>query len=170
MTPAFLAVRPRLVWRAGERYPLVSPELRDASPALAEDLGILDRELLPEFYKLDEGALQAQNTFRLTQIFVIVGGATATLLGAVQAALGGGVSEIGIAEAFVAGMLGAAVAYVRGRQAQREYFTTRLKAERLRSEYFLFLARVPPYDMDDDEERLRGLREQVREIEGEEPT
>jgi len=168
MNPAFLALRPRLFWRPGERYPLVSPELRDASPALAEDFGILDRELLPDFYELDEGALQAQNTFRLTQIFVIVGGATATLLGAVQAALGGGVTEIGILEALVAGMLAAAVAYVRGRQAQREYFTTRLKAEQLRSEYFLFLARVPPYDMHDDEERLRGLRDQVGKIGAEE--
>jgi Protein of unknown function (DUF4231) len=168
MKPAFLALRPRLFWRPGERYPLVSPELRDASPALAEDFGILERELLPDFYELDEGALQAQNTFRLTQIFVIVGGATTTLLGAVQAALGGGVTEIGIAEALVAGMLAAAVAYVRGRQAQREYFTTRLKAEQLRSEYFLFLARVPPYDMDDDDERLRGLRDQVSKIGAEE--
>jgi hypothetical protein len=170
MKPVFLALRPRLVWRPGERYALVSPELRDAAPALAEDFGILDRELLPEFHELDEGALRAQNTFRLTQILVIVGGAIATLLGAVQAALGGGVTEVGIAEAFVAGMLAAAVTYVRGRQAQREYFTTRLKAEQLRSEYFLFLARVPPYDLDDDEKRLRGLREQVRKIEGEEPT
>lgn len=170
MKPAFLALRPRLFWRAGERYPLVSVELRAASPALAEDFDVLDRELLPDFYELDEGALRAQNTFRLGQLFVIVGGAAATSLGAVQAALGGGVTEIGIAEALVAGTLAAAVAYVRERQAQREYFTTRLKAERLRGEYFLFLGRVPPYDLDDDAERLRRLREQVSKVEAEEPT
>jgi hypothetical protein len=170
MMPTFLALRPRLFWRAGERYPMVSAELRAASPALADDFEVLDRELLPDFYELDEGALRAQNTFRLGQLLVIVGGAAATSLGAVQAALGGGVTEIGIAEALVAGLLAAAVAYVRGRQAQREYFTTRLKAERLRGEYFLFLGRVAPYDSDDDAERLRRLRGQVTKIEGEEPT
>ena len=170
MTPAFLAVRPRLVWRAGKRVPLVAPDLRAASPALAEDFDVLDRELLPDFYELDEGALRAQNTFRLGQLFVILGGSAATALGAVQAALGGGVTEIGVAEALVAGTLAAAVAYVRGRQAQREYFTTRLKAERLRGEYFLFLGRVSPYDLDDDHERLQRLRKQVSTIEAEEPT
>jgi uncharacterized protein DUF4231 len=170
MKPVFLALRPRVLWQAGERYPLVSRELRERSPALAEDFDILDRELLPDFYELDEGALRAQNTFRLGQLFVIVGGAAATSLGAVQAALGGGVTEIGIAEALVAGTLAAAVAYVRGRQAQREYFTTRLKAERLRGEYFLFLARMSPYDSDDDGVRLRELREQVGKIEADEPT
>jgi hypothetical protein len=90
MMPAFLAQRPRLFWRAGERYPLVSPDLRAASPALAEDFDVLDRELLPDFYELDESALRAQNTFRLGQLVVILGGAAATSLGAVQAALGGG--------------------------------------------------------------------------------
>jgi hypothetical protein len=169
MMPAFLTQGPRLFWRAGERYPMVSAELRAASPALAEDFHVLDRELLPDFYELDESALRAQNTFRLGQLLVIVGGAAATSLGAVQAALGGGVTEIGIAEAVVAGTLAATVAYVRGRQAQREYFTTRLKAERLRGEYFLFLARVPPYH-GDDADRLRRLRAQVGTIHAEEPS
>lgn len=169
MMSAFLAQRPRLFWRAGERCPLVSPELRAASPALADDFDVLDRELLPDFHELDENALRAQNTFRLGQLLVLVGGAAATSLGAVQAALGGGVTWIGIAEALVAGTLAAAIAYVRGRQAQREYFTTRLKAELLRSEYFLFLARVAPYDVD-DVDRLRRLRAQVSTIEAEEPT
>jgi hypothetical protein len=170
MTPAFVALRPRLFWRAGVREPLVSAKLRDASPALVKNFDVLEKELLPAFYVFDEAALRAQNSFRLGQLFVIVGGAAATALGAVQAALGGGVAEIGVAEALVAGTLGATVAYVRARQAQREYFTTRLKAERLRGEYFLFLGRVPPYDLDDDAERLRRLREQVSKVEAEEPT
>ena len=170
MTPAFFAQRPRLFWRHDERYPLVSEELRAAAPALAADFAVLDRELLPDFYELDEAALRAQNSFRLGRVFLILGGTTATWLGALQAALGGGVAALGIAEALVAGTLAAGVAYVRGRQAQREYFTTRLKAERLRGEYFLFLGRVAPYDVDDDAERGRRLREQVSMIEAEEPT
>jgi hypothetical protein len=169
MSLAFLAMRPRIFWRPGRRYALVSPEIRDAAPALAQEFEVLDRELVPDFYDLDEAALRAQNTFRLGQLLVIIGGAAATALGAVQAALGGGVTEIGVAEAIVAGALAAAVAYVRGSEAQREYFTTRLKAERLRGEYFLFLGHLPPYDHDDPEERVRRLRREVATIEAEEP-
>jgi hypothetical protein len=138
-------------------------------PALGPDFEILERELMPDFFEQDEAALRAENTFHLGQLFVILGGAAATALGAVQAALGGGVTSIGIAEALVAGALAGAVSYVRGRDAQRDYLTSRLKAERLRGEYFLFLGRVRPYDTDDDDDRLARLRSQVDGIASEEP-
>jgi Protein of unknown function (DUF4231) len=161
MKPALLASLPRLRWRGDRCDPLVRPEVEDAMPALRPDLEILEREVLPDFYGLDEAALRAENTFRLGQLFVIVGGAAATSLGAVQAALGGGVIAIGIAEALVAGAFAGAVSYVRGRDAQRDYFTNRLRAERLRGEYFLFLGRVGRYDADDDDDRLARLRQEV---------
>jgi Protein of unknown function (DUF4231) len=170
MKPTFLSRLPRLRWRPGAREPLVKADVRASAPALEPDFDVLEVELLPTFYELDEGALRAQNDFRLGQLLVIVGGAAATALGAVQAALGGGVIGIGIAEALVAGVLAAVVSYVRGRQAQREYFTGRLKAERLRGEYFFFLGRVAPYDLDDDEDRRQLLHNRVVRIEGgEEP-
>jgi hypothetical protein len=169
MKPTFLARLPRLRWRPGARDPLVGPDARAAAPALEPDFEVLDAELLPTFHELDECALRAQNDFRIGQLLVVVGGAAATALGAVQAALGGGVTEIGIAEALVAGALAAVVAYVRGQQAQKEYFTGRLKAERLRGEYFFFLGRVTPYDIDDDEERRLRLHRRVAQIEVEEP-
>ena len=165
--PALVTSLPRLRWRPPPRGPLVPPDARAAAPALADDLELLDRELLPDFHEFDEAALRAQNTFRLGQVTVIVGGAVATALGAVQSALGAGVAEIGIAEALVAGALAGAVAYVRGREAQREYFTNRLRAERLRSEYFLFLARTPPYDTPSAAVRLGRLRERLGRIGGE---
>jgi hypothetical protein len=68
---------------------------------------------------------------------------------------------IGIAEALIAGALAGALTYVRGRGAQQEYLTSRLKAERLRAEYFVFLARVAPYDDPDGDARLRRLRARV---------
>lgn len=169
MRPTFLARLPRLRWRPGEREPLVRPDVRTAAPELEPDFEILDAELVPTFHELDEGALRAQNDFRLGQVLVILGGALATALGAVQAALGGGVTEIGVAEAIVAGILAAVVAYVRGRQAQRAYFTGRLKAERLRGEYFFFLGRVAPYAVEDGAERRRILRRRVAEIDVEDP-
>jgi Protein of unknown function (DUF4231) len=166
---ALLASLPSLRSRAYRRDPLVPPEVRQTAPVLEPDLRILDRELLTDFYELDEAALRAENTFHLGQLFVIVGGATATALGVVQAALGGGVTALGIAEALVAGVLAGAVSYVRGQDAQRDYFTSRLKAERLRGEYFLFLGRVRPYDTDDDANRLARLRSQVDGITSEDP-
>jgi len=170
MKPALFVQFPTLRWRPPkERYPLVRDAVRKAAPALRHDFDVLDGELVPEFYRLDDKARRMQNTFRLGQVFVIVGGAAATSLGAVQAALGGGVLAIGVAEALVAGTLTFAAAYLRGSRVQREYFTARLQAERLRREYFLFLGRIEPYDLADDKERLRRLREQVVRVEAEEP-
>jgi hypothetical protein len=163
------AALPRIRWRPGERQPLVPQSAREASPALAEDFEVLDRELLPTFYELDEAALRAQNAFRRTQLFIIFGGLAAASLGAAQAALGGGVTSIGVAEALVAGALATTTTYARGRRTQAEYFTARLKAERLRGEYFLFLGRIDPYDDDAaDADRVHILREQVAAIEAEE--
>ena len=168
MSGALRASLPRLRWKPGERYPLVPPEVRADATALAADLDLLDRELVPDFHQFDEAALAAQNTYRLGQVVVIVGGATATALGAVQAALGGGVAGIAIAEALVAGVLTGTVAFLRGRRAQQDYFTSRLKAERLRSEYFVFLGRVAPYDAAEPELRLARLRQRVAELAAEE--
>jgi hypothetical protein len=168
MRPTFLARAPRLRWRPGARVPLVKPDVREAAPALEPDFRVLEAELLPTYYELDEGALRAQNDYRLGRLAIILGSTVATALGAVQAALGGGVTAIGLAEAIVAGGFAAVVAFVRGREAQKEYFTTRLKAERLRGEYFIFLGRVAPYDIDDDDERHSLLHRRVMEIELEE--
>jgi hypothetical protein len=165
MRPRFLARTPQLRWRPGTREPLVKPDVRSAAPELEPDFDVLDAEVLPIFYELDQGALRAQNDFRLGRILIILGSTVATALGAVQAALGGGVTAIGVAEAIVAGVFAAVVAFVRGREAQKEYFTTRLKAEHLRGEYFLFLGRVAPYETDDDDERRLLLRRRVAEIE-----
>jgi Protein of unknown function (DUF4231) len=169
MKPTFLARAPRLRWRPGAREPLVKPDARAAAPALEPDFDVLDAELLPTFHELDEQALRAQNDYRRGRILIILGSAVATALGAVQAALGGGETAIGVAEAIVAGAFAAVVAYVRGREAQKEYFTARLKAESLRGEYFLFLGRVAPYDVHDDDERRSLLHKRIVEIEIMEP-
>jgi hypothetical protein len=159
--PGVFALRPRLQWHPPARTPLVEADVWAAAPELGPDLDVLERVLLPDYYDFDESAQRAQNTFRLGQILIIVGGATATALGAVQAALGGGVAWLGIAGAIIAGALTGGVAYVRGQHAQRDYFTDRLKAERLRSEYFVFLGRLAPYDSAADDERVARLRNRV---------
>jgi Protein of unknown function (DUF4231) len=166
MQPAFLTQRPRLVWRPGERRPLVSVQQRSSAPALAGDFAALDDILMPVFHRLDEDALRAQNSYRLGQVLIILGGSLATALGSVQAALGGGVTALGLAGALVSGALAAVVAYVRQSDVQKQYLTARLKAERLRGEYFRYLARLAPYGAGDQSATLRA---QVDAIEYEEP-
>jgi len=168
MSPAFLTQRPKLRWKPGEPYPLVDKELRPQWPALEEDFTTLDEILVPVYDELDADALRAQNSFRRGQVMLIGGGSVATALGAVQAALGGGSLAIGILGAIVAGFLATVTTIVRAQDAQKQYFTTRLKAERLRGEYFLFLGRVAPYDDADQAKRRAALRNQVDAIELEE--
>lgn len=156
---------PRVRWRPGEDAPFVDAAAAARSPDLRADLDVLERELVPRFRTLDRESLQAQNTFRLTSLAIIAGGAVASILGAVQTGLGGGVAAIGVVEAVLAGILSATVVYARGRGAQREYSTKRVKAERLRAEYFLFLARSAEYADCDDGARVRRLRARIRSIE-----
>jgi SLOG in TRPM, prokaryote/Protein of unknown function (DUF4231) len=156
---------PRLRWKPGNSQPFVSDSTLARCPALRADVDLLEQELVPQFRRLDEESLRTQNTFRLGQLSLIVGGTAAAALGAVQTAVGGGVVALAIPEAILAGLLAGATVYIRGRNAQREYFTARLKAERLRAEYFLALAHAGDYAGVDDSERLRFLRRRIRAIE-----
>ena len=133
-------------------------------------MDILEQELVPQFRSLDQESLRTQNTFRLGQLSLIAGGAAASVLGAVQTALGGGVLALAIPEAVLAGLLAGTTVYIRGRNAQRAYFTARLKAERLRAEYFLVLAHAGDYAGVGDSERRVLLRSRVRAIESQEAT
>jgi hypothetical protein len=156
---------PRIRWRARRSEPFVPSGKVADCPALEPDIHLLDRQLMPTFRKLDEESLRAQNTFRLGQLALILGGTAATALGAVQAALGGGIVALAVPEALLAGLLAGTVVYIRGRNAQGLYATNRLRAERLRSEYFLFLARAGRYAGQDEDARVDLLGRQVREIE-----
>ena len=159
--PALIRRVPRFRWHPPQPERLVKREI----PAFEGDVAVLERELVPRFRTLDEGSLRAQNAFRLGQLTLILGGAAATALGAVHAGLGGGVLALGVVEAVVTGILAGMVEYLRRRNLQREYFTNRLKAERLRAEYFLFLGRIGSYAAADDDERGRRLRRRLNEIE-----
>jgi hypothetical protein len=57
-------------------------------------------------------------------------------------------------------------ALVRARHAQEGYLTARLKAERIKSEFFLFMGRVGGYAEDGREERLRRQVEDIADAEG----
>jgi Protein of unknown function (DUF4231) len=152
--PAAFKRFPTLLLRPQEAL-IVPPALRARCSALEEDFAVLDRELLPRFRELDRTALRAQNQFRLEQVVLILGGVLAVVLGALQGALRDAAWP-GVAEAVVGGLLAVVGVRTRELHAQRRYLTSRVKAERLRGEYFRYLGRVGQYAGVDRNRRLAG--------------
>jgi hypothetical protein len=164
--PALTRYLPQL-WGIPEQQPILSPDDRRGFPDLADDFELLGAELEEVFRRYDRDALAGQNRFRLVYLLLIVGGATATALGALQCAAHGGKLWLGIAGAVVAGLLAPLAIAAQSGRSQRAYFTNRLKAERLRSEYFLFLVGAAEYKATDDERRRDLLRKRIAAIEDE---
>jgi hypothetical protein len=152
---------PYLRWRPKEGEQIVSLRVQANYPAFAEDFEQLEQKLMPHFRELDNEALRTQNQFRLEQVALIFGGALATTLGAIQAALAEAAWP-GIIEAVLAAMLAATALRTQALKAQERYFTNRLKAETLRGEYFLFLGRVGHYAK--DRHRIQRLIRRVADV------
>jgi hypothetical protein len=163
--PALFRRFPLVPYRLPPDYPFVSDEQRAAAPLLEAELTRLDRELVPRFRTLDHEALVAQHWFRLGNVLLIFGSAMAAALGAVQTARGGGVLGIGIAEAAVSAFVAGAVVYMRGRRFQQTYLTKRLQGERLKSQYYLYLARAGAYAVENDRDRAKLLTRALDRIE-----
>jgi hypothetical protein len=161
--PSLTRRLPQLRWRQGDEWPIVSAAQRAEFPEFETDFGVLDAVLVPAYRRFDGEALEAQNRFRRMQLLLISGGATATILGIIQAALGGGAAALGIAEAILAGLL-ASLAVGQSGKAHRHFLNSRLKAERLRSEYFVFLTRSSGYAGLTDERRRALLGRTVAEV------
>ncbi len=126
------------------------------NPQYAADFQILDEHLLPVFLELDAEALRAQNDFRMEQLILIGGGLVATVLGALHMAFGlGTAADAGTglpvtgawawAGAVVSAVVATVTARARDLRNQDVYRTSRLKAELLRGEFYLFLGRVGDY-------------------------
>ncbi len=168
--PAILAHFPRLRWPEPEPVDSVDPLKFDPvlyapfPPALvheyAADLEVLGRHVLPQYLFEDREALRSQNEFRRDQVILIIGGVIATGLAALPAtARWNGWSVIA---AIFTAFLAAWASRSRDLASQERWRTSRLKAELLRSEYFLFLGRAKPYDVDGC--RTRNLMRRVAEI------
>ncbi len=162
--PTLLRRFPRLRARPAA-HPIVPPARRADYPALERDFAVLDAELVPRFEALDVEAGRAQNGFRLAQLLLILGGLAATVLGAIQAVQGQG-SWAGFAEAGVVAVLGAVLAISGDLRVKHDYLDSRLRAERLRAEYFLFLSRAADYSGREDHDAAKVLRRRVRSITG----
>jgi len=134
---------------------------RSRYPAFTEDFEALEKELLPSFQEFDNKALSRQNRYRWMYVILIFGGAAVTILGIIQLAFIT-ISWIGITEAVVAGLLGLATAGLQRFKDHERYLNARLAAERLRSEYFLFLGRCGQYTNEQD--RIQKLIQHVVDI------
>jgi len=141
-----------------EAQELVPLGTRSQYPAFQEDFKILEERLMPTFRELDNRALSRQNRYRWLYIILIFGGAMVAILGIVQLAFIE-VSWIGIGEALVAIVLLLATTIQERFNDHESYLTARLAAERLRSEYFLFLGRRGQYE--DKQNRVKKLKQQV---------
>jgi hypothetical protein len=163
--PALLKRFP-LWYRRPTDHPFVLAGARAAAPSLHDELAYLDESVVPRFRELEHSALRAQHSFRLAGVLLIVGSATAASLGAAQTAIGGGSLPVGIAEGVVAAFVSGMLVYTRGRRFQQRYLTSRVAAERMKSQYFLFLARAGIYETGTDRQRRDALGRALDRIEG----
>jgi hypothetical protein len=162
--PALLRRLPSPFWKLPAAQSIVEPAALASYPELADDFAIADRILLTAFRNADAEALRAQNTFHLAELGLSLGAILATLLGAVQTALGGGILVIGLIEAGLTSALGATALGVFAHNQQRDYYRSRLQAETLRGEYFRFVGRLEPYTTRDPEQRAKRLQDRVDAI------
>jgi len=160
--PALLARFPKVPWRPGNDWPVV-PTDRTAYEMLDEDLALWDDGLDGRFRALDHQAQRLQNRFWLLSLVLIFGSVAATILGAVHAAIGGGNVWLAAFGAVLSGLLAGVAVLIRDRRSQQGYLNARLKAERMKSEYFLFLARAGDYAS--EQNRIPVLEGRVAEIE-----
>ena len=149
---------PYLRWPADpNEQQIIKEDDRRAFPTFAEDFAFLNEKLMPAFLMLDKEAGHAQNQFHRQQVILVLGGALVTTLGAIQVTLAAMTHNSmwpGLAEAVLAAILAGVAQAAQASKAQQRYFSNRLKAETLRSEYFLFLGRLNPYDDQNPQQML----------------
>lgn len=146
---------------SSELQEIIPLDVRNNYPGFASDFDTLQKEVIPYFRELDNEAFRSQNAYRWTYIILILGGALATILGIVQLAFIN-TAGIGIAGAVVAAILAAATAFSQSFNQHDRYLNSRLAAERLRCEYFLFLGHLGRYA--NDQLRVQKLLQRVTEI------
>jgi hypothetical protein len=170
--PALLFRLPKPFWHPPEDepwdddWPVVEPAMLDQYKLLAQDLKVWSEQLEPRFRRLDHRAQILQNQFWLQRVTLIAGGLVATSLATAQAAVGGGIVALAAIQASLTGVLAGLTVLIRSRRAQFGYLSARLKAERIKSEFFLFLARTAPYADGDPVTRLLREVDDIETAEG----
>ncbi len=140
---------------------IIPPEESKNYPDFASDFTTLQTVLLPTFRELDNEALRSQNLYRWIYIILILGGALVTIVAILQIAFLSA-SWIALIGTAIATLLAVATGFLQSFKYQERYFNARLGAERLRSEYFLFLSYSGLYASDPN--RVQKLEQRILEI------
>jgi hypothetical protein len=147
-------------------WPVIPDEKRASYPNLNADFTILDDEVKSAFTDYDLAALRDQNRYRRQQVLILLGAALVAGLGGLQAVFPAE-RWPGVLMAVLAAALAATTLFAKESESQAEYLDARVKAERLRALYFLYLSASGPYAGPD---RTSNLRRAVVAIKrGEEP-
>jgi hypothetical protein len=143
------------------------------SDEMRVDLRELDQHLLPHFWRLDQQAKYSQNLhFQFQWTFIISAFLTTALAAASvfiyaqdwQGTTGVVPGAFGLGTAIISA-IAAAVSFLDANQTpQRRWFQTRAQAESLRSLYFLFIARQPPFDIASTRDRVEMMRQRVIDV------
>ncbi len=147
--------------RLNEDTHLVPLDARNTYTNFDTDFKILDQELMPFFRQFDEEAIISQYKYRRIYVIIIFGSALTAIMAIAQIALIN-TTGLDVAEGILAALLAGAAAFLGKFSPHGRYMNARLAAERLRSEYFLFLGHLGRYA--DDHDRVRNLIMRVAEI------
>jgi hypothetical protein len=156
---------PRFRPRSGQEQHIIPQADKLHYPAFTEDFEILEKELMPHFRALDNEAIRQQNAYRWMYVILIFGTALTTIIAIVQLALK--IDGLGIVEAIIASGLIIATLTIQSFHFHERFLNARLATEHLRSEYFLFLGHLEPYEQSQD--RISHLIQRVtdKRFEGE---
>lgn len=141
-------------FRPPHSHPIISAAKREAYPALATDLVVIDRELAPAFEECDSNAMRYQHRYRRPQVLILLGSALVVGLGGLQVALPDQWWP-GVVLAVVGVVLAARSRFAKEQGWLHNYLDERVKAEGLRSDCFRYLSRTGNCASDDREFVLR---------------
>jgi hypothetical protein len=147
-------------------WPIIPDKGRAQYPELARDFALLDQEVTPVFTGYDLAALRDQNRYRRQQVLILLGTALVAGLGGLQAVFPA-LRWPGVLLAVLGAALAATTRLARETESQTEYLDARVKAERLRALYFVYLSATGPYAGTDRDIVLRRAVIAVKE--GKEP-
>ena len=160
---ALLTALPRFRFRPEAPAALIDPGVTQRYPQLQPQVADADRLIFPVFAECDVTAQAEQNRYRWFTLLALTGGLLTTVFGALQAWLQS-TPWPGVLVATLGAATSALTAVARRQGAQQNYLTARLRAERLRSLYFEYVATAPAPDDAGRQKRLRRLRQEVARI------
>lgn len=160
---ALLSVVPRLRFRAVRPDPLLSRDAARRYPSLLQRMLDADRIVFRAFEACDVEAQEAQYRHRWFTILAIVGGLLTTVFGAAQAWLRTAMWP-GLLVATLGAATSALTALARREGSLRAYLDARIRAERLRSLYFEYLAGGPEPNEEVHQRQVRALEIRTVEI------